>query len=222
MGAVAGAETTSRLFVLCGIDGAGKTTMLRQAAARRPDWEVGSYEPKSWLPHPDLPHFAWCLEHDPRLVTAALTASTRAAFLASMVVTHFDYWVRPRLTAGSVVLMDSLHYRFLARAQVRGETTALLEAAAADLPWPDMLVLAELDPEVAARRKDGFDPHECSRDPTVGDFVAFQAEVQDALRRMGRTRVRSFSTLDASGPPDAAADQLIALLDPQLTRRAGN
>ncbi len=207
------AASAGRLFVLGGIDGAGKTTLLRRVASLRPEWAVGSYHPRDWLPHPDLQHFDWCLQRHPKTAVARAAPRVRAAFLVSMVLSHFESWLRPRLEAGRVVLLDSYHFRFQAREAARGSLPEFMVRAFAELPAADAVILAELSPRAAASRKTEFDPHECFERTDAEDFIRFQSAVLVELERLARAGSREVVRLNAALPAATVADQLIDVVE---------
>ena len=214
--ALAGGVDRRRLFVLTGGDGVGKTTVLREVAKRRPEWEVGSYRPADWLPHRALPHLDWQLERHPRTVVHALEPASRAALLLTIMMSHWEVWLRPRLEAGRVVLMDSYFYRFYAKERVRRSSPEFFHRALEALPDAGTVFLADLPPRDAAERLERFDVYEVRESATIDDFVAFQLEVRAALEDLLARRSCRVENLDAAGPPGEVAGRLITRIEHRL------
>ena len=205
-----------RLFVLTGIDAAGKSATLARVAARRPAWAVGGYDPEDWLPHPDLPRFDGLLERHPREVAADLSPPERSRFIADLVTAHWRTWVRPRLERGVVVLVDSYHLRFRAKAELWGDPLTALEATALSLPSPRAVLLLEIDPEEAVRRRSSFDRQECAGEPDSRAFVSFQRRLGPELRRVCESSCDDLEILRADKPREEVAGSVISRVEARL------
>jgi len=201
------------LFILCGIDGAGKSTALERIAAERPEWEVGSYDPRSWLPQPELPHLDVLLECHPRDVLSRMEPVTGAVFLAQLVLAHYEHWLAPRLAAGAVVLLDSYHYRFHAKLAARHRAHTVFTDALLPLPRPELALLLEVDPREAARRKQQFDEHEYFEEPEEADFVRFQTAVWSRVRELCAADCRGTVALDGGRAPEQVARDVVAAIE---------
>jgi len=210
-----------RLYVLTGIDGAGKSTALRRVAALRQEWAVGSYDPQDWLPQPELPDFDGFLERHPRELAADLSPPERDEFLARLILAHWRHWVRPRLESCRVVLLDSFHYRFRVKQALAGGPTRAMTEAVVSLPTPRAVVLLELEPRRAARRKLSFDRHECLEERTVEGFVRFQTVLGRELGGLCGTECRDLITVDGSGSIEDVVERLIDLVERRLQGGAG-
>ncbi len=207
---------THRFFVLTGIDAAGKTTLLSHLGRRRPDWEIGSYEPSDWLPNTKLPHFDWALQVHPRRVVHDLQPHARAALLLSIILTHFQYWIRPRLEDGKVVVMDSYYYRFCAKERRRAIVPEFFYEALRTLPDADTAIIAEVAPEIAFERKAVLDLHEYDRNPSAEDFVRFQSDVSTILKDLCQRGCACVKTIDATASIDSAVAALINTVEARL------
>lgn len=219
------APTRAGAFVVVtGPDGAGKTTALRYAAASRPHWRVGSYEPGDWLPHPALPHFDWMLQRHPRTVHQQLSPASRAALVAGLILGHVDTWLRPALDAGQTVLLDSYYLRFYAKEKVLGVVPAWFFEAFADLPVPDGVVQLELPLPIAFGRRPGPGPFEVDGPRTYEAYERFQQRVGEQVRALCAQLDCPVHSIDASAPVQTVGQALIAAVEQRLLRpgrRAG-
>lgn len=198
--------TASGLFVvLLGIDGSGKSTALQRIKALEPNWRVTSASPRDLYPIEALPHMDYTLKHHPRNYVWSLPPLSRAAFLASAVITQYEFHVHPALSEGYTVISDSYYYRFLAREEILNPQGAvLLERMVEFLPHPDLVIMLDIDPEQALARKANLSMFE-SRDGTAATYVEFQ---RDVLRRLPRMLDEAVvRTIDACRPaPEVCAD----------------
>jgi len=207
---------TSRFFVVTGIDGAGKSSLLQRVRKLRPDWEVSSYQPADWLPHERLPHFDWEFERHPKEVVHQLAPRSRASFLLNMFFAHWDYWIAPRLAAGKVVVMDSYFYRFVAKERVLGRVPDFFYDAVSDLPGANVVLLASIAPEEAARRKTTFDTHEVFDESTEESFLAFQYAVLEHLEAICKESGSRVVSFDATASQEEVAAAVVHQIDEEL------
>jgi thymidylate kinase len=221
---------TSGLFVCVeGIDGAGKTTAAHTTAAalrrhgvpatvfdkqrtgfgtpyvRR---HTGALRELIWGHPPDDPYLELGDMHWVYLQAAWYAAVARCA-------------IAPLLAAGQVVVTDTWTYKFLAKLALRPEVD--LDAAAAvfaGLPRPDLVVHLQLDPAVAARRKDRIAISEAGNHEgvvalTAQAFIDYQQRLAVVLD--GWSRRDGWTGLDvtALGEPEVA-DAVTALVIDRL------
>lgn len=92
--------------------------------------------------------------------------------------------VRPALDEGLTVLVDSAHYKTLARYILKPDfPVELAWQVFANLRSPELVALLEVDPAVALRRKGGFAAIEAGFvGPEADAFIRHQGELQDVLR----------------------------------------
>ncbi len=196
------------LITVEGIDGAGKTTLVRGLAERLPGplttlrepggVELGERVRALVLGDPDL-------RVDPR-AEALLYAASRAQMVAEA--------VRPRLEAGETVVLDrfvdsSLAYQGGARGLGVDAVRAVNAFATGGLV-PDRTLLLRLDPAARltrlAGRGDGADRLEREAEP----FWVAVAAAYDALAAAEPRRVR---VLDATLPPAALLEAALQALE---------
>lgn len=207
---------TENFFVVTGIDAAGKSTLLKRLTELRPDWSVGSYEPDCWLPQADLPQFEWARNRHPRDVVHQLEPFSRASFFLHMIFCHWEYWIKPRLLDGRVVVIDSFYYRFYAKEKIRGLAPDFFYQALDRLPDPHTVVFADVTPEIAARRRSQFDVYEVDGTADVDGFHRFQKELTKGLIALCGDRCKRLCRIDAASTPERVAAELLETIEARL------
>ena len=214
-------STSAALVVVSGIDGAGKSTLLRGLAARRPDWQIGSYEPADWLPQPELPHFEWALAQHPRHVVAGLSPRARSAFFVDMIVSHWEYWVAPRLERDELVVLDSFYHRFMIKEELRGRSTELMRAAFEELPNPDLVLLTRTPLAIGLGRKKVLDANDVESSASPADYLSFQQRLLARLvDYLGERSVPTVAVDGSRAPAEVAADAEREIVDALAAVRA--
>lgn len=223
------------LIVLEGIDGAGKTTLaagLRERLAHAGDGEVELWRKKDYAfaapPVRERLHrlhdLIWgdpahAPEPDEDVLGTQHYLFLHAAWFAALTTLR----VRPmRAQPGRGAVVDGWYYRSVAKAVLRGGVgerwaTSLFE----DDDGPDLVVLLDVDPEVAWQRRGGqFSASELGRwDGHTGDaaasFRAYQSAVGSLLRDMGERGGWCVVRPDPSWSPDRVLEHVHA----QVARR---
>lgn len=135
------------LLAFEGIDGSGKSTQARRVA----DWatERGLDVVRTREPT-DGP---WGKKIRAARFTARMSPQEElAAFIADR-QEHVEEVIRPALNRGALVIVDRYYYSTVAYQGVRGfDAKELLAKNRAFAPIPDLVVLVDLDPQVALSR----------------------------------------------------------------------
>jgi dTMP kinase len=189
------ARGRGRFFVLDGIDGCGKSTqaarLVRALAAERGAPALHLREPGSTAAGERIR--ALLLDPGPALAPAAqvlLFAAARVQMLEDL--------VRPALAAGRDVVCERFHpstcaYQGAALGLGEERVLELLHAWAGD-PAPDLTLILDLDPGVAAGRRGMSDRYESAG-------ADFHRRVAEGYRRYA-ARERRAVLVDAAGSPD--------------------
>ncbi|MEM1125370.1 MAG: dTMP kinase [Bacteroidota bacterium] len=136
-----------RLVAFEGIDGAGKSTHIRRLATALEAAGVAvvtSREPTDG---------AWGQRLRASAQTGRLPLDEEIELFARDRAEHAATLIRPALEAGQVVILDRYFYSSIAYQGARGGDPAAIEARMRALaPTPDLVVLIDLDPDVALHR----------------------------------------------------------------------
>jgi len=194
-------------IVLEGIDGSGTTTQAHRLAdglATMGRDCLLTREPS------DLPvgrHIRDILRHK---VEPEVSPDTLALLFAADRLDHVDREIRPALESGRIVVSDRYD---LSSVAYQGVLTG-------DLEWvrsinsralrPDLEILLDLPPEVAAQRRAGRDSQE------LFEVDELQARVADAYREAAR--VTGAVVLDGALDADTLANQILELVLERIGR----
>lgn len=181
-------------LVVVGIDGSGKSTLLR--ALDIPNTVVAS-----WQDLRSDEATATLAPESPTMIRNRVPSLSRAMFIGGHLVAQFEYLVRPRLEAGSNVVLDSYHYKLLAKERIFGVGDDSFERLCAELPQPDGVVFVDVDPATAFERKRGvLSPYEYLGEPSLESFTAFQLSLRASV--LEQIRSLPHAVVDGCRPPE--------------------
>lgn len=207
------------LATVLGPDGAGKTSLFREMRTLVEDWHFASLQPEDLYPLDGIPEYnLWALSTHPREYVAHMRPLTRVSFFTHVLSMAWEYRMRPYLEAGGVVVSDSYWHRAVAKELVQNaEAAFLLQALAATLPEPDLVIWLDL-PLTESWRRNGT-PTTFEIDGSVPSWEAyarFQRRVLDELRRLVPEHTRQV-TIDATRPPHEVAQATVAAISTAAT-----
>ncbi len=191
-----------KLIVFEGVDGSGKSTQLRRAAAvlRARGLDVlETGEPTKGLWGRKIREMARTTDRVPRETELAWFIKDRRE--------HMRDTVGPALAAGRVVLCDRSYFSTVAYQGARGfDPAKLLAESQAEFGRPDLLLFFDIDPEeglarVAARGG----PHE-----PAFEELNYLEQVAEIFRSL---TVEECVRIDASRDADAVAGDVIRAID---------
>ena len=197
-----------------GVDGAGKTTLVRflAEAARSGGGEVLLCREPGGTPFGERIRSAV-------LETGASSAAAELLAFAAARAELAETAIRPALERGALVLCDrftdsTIAYQLHGRG-LPARTVMRACAIAAGGLVPDLTFLLDLDPAAAARRRDG------PADAIEAAGAAFAERVRAGYLDLARRRRARWVVLDGAAPPgEIAADATAALRDALAARRA--
>jgi len=196
-------QKQGRLVVVEGIDGAGKSSVLRVLEASclahdRPC--VVSHEPTNG---------PWGRKLRESARTGRLPLDEELSLFQKDRAEHVGAIIQPAINKGSVVLLDRYYFSNAAYQGARGaDPESILVANERFAPQPDLVLLLDLDPKQGRSRIHG-------RGDVPDDFEAL-----DALERVRQIflniRRPYFRRIDASRPQDEVSNEALALFEPLL------
>jgi dTMP kinase len=196
----------SLFVVLEGADGGGKTTQARLLVERlrAEGHEVVATREPGATP-------AGAVIRSLVLGDADIDPRTEALLIAADRAEHVAKVIRPALRQGTVVVSDryipsSLAYQGVARG-LGVEAVERLSAAATDGLQPDLVVVFDVGPEVAATRMKAA-PDRLEREP------GFQEDVRRAYRELAASH--GWHVIDGNAPVEEVADAVWKLVSELL------
>jgi dTMP kinase len=192
-----------RFIVVEGVDGSGKSTMAARVAdllARRGRKVVRTREPGGT----PLSEKIRALLLDRK--NSEMVPFTELFLYMASRAQLVDQVIRPALRDGIDVVCDRYYYSTAAYQGAAGNVgiRTVLDVAerVAKFERPDLVVLLDLDPEVA-RKREGI-----RSDRVESKGLAYQRKVRAGFLRIARRDPRHVKVIDASPPPDEVFEQL--------------
>lgn len=196
-------ENRGLLVVVEGVDGAGKSTVLKHLAAHcsrnRPE-VVSSREPTAGV-------------HGRRIRESAVSGRLPLEEELDLFLRdrreHVDTLINPALSRGAVVLLDRYYFSTAAYQGARGaDPRAIIAANEVFAPPPDLVLLLDCPPAVTLERIRS----------RGGGADAFEGlEALEAVRAIFLSLEHPcIRPVDASGAPDVVAQKCVAILDALL------
>lgn len=197
--ASAPATKRGKLIVLCGIDGAGKTTqeeLLSDALQKAGEKVCCTKQPTDWYRnHPEVRRFLDTGDTSLRPETIALLAAADRMI-------HLDSFVQPLLAQGTHVISNRYVYSSYGYFKARGVDRSFVVEINKNVPVPDLGVLLWIPPDetVERVRRRGHGTKFEERD------AAYLGRVQDELVAHWPPM---FLTLDATLPREQLAERIL-------------
>ncbi len=169
-------NSSSKLIVLTGIDGSGKTSILKRL----------SLHPERYLIIPekkDTIKSSFNIRKNKRLgkIVQSLPSKTRALFIASGIFIEYEAIILPSLLSGKVVICNSYYYNIYAKEKIYGKADKILYEFLSSLRKPDFIIFIDIPPEKAYERKTYLNPYEYIGKPNKYNFSKFQREVRSII-----------------------------------------
>ena len=130
------------LVVVEGIDGAGKSTVLRRLAAH------GEWRGMAWVMSGEPTRGPWGMKLRRSMAEGRLSLDEELALFLKDRAEHVEQVIRPALAAGKVVLLDRYYLSTAAYQGARGaDPEAILLENERFAPKPDLVLLLDFDPD---------------------------------------------------------------------------
>ena len=191
-------------MIIVGIDGAGKSTVVRHLAGR-------GYQTSHWRM---LRHVSaqWAERVDNAATTLqGLRGRERTGFILTLMDAEWNACILPHVAAGQDVVCDGFCLRPLAKELVFGDGDVEAVVGASPLIGDELVVMIDVPVEVAVRRKQGhaISAYECFS--SSADFAEFQAVQREQLLTM--VNARTHVVVDGTGPEDVVAREVVRILE---------
>jgi dTMP kinase len=192
------------LIVLEGIDGSGKSTVLRRLAehcAKRGLGAVVSGEPTRG---------PWGMKLRQSMLEGRLTLEEELGLFLKDRAEHVENLVRPSLRDGKVVLLDRYYFSTAAYQGARGvEPDSILAENEKFAPEPDLVILLDFDPAA------GLDRIRARGDaPNTFEELEQLRQVRKIFLSLDRPCIRK---VDAAQPAEIVAQRCVELVDELLS-----
>jgi thymidylate kinase len=142
--------TDRRFVVLLGGDGAGKSSVMAEMAARRPGWRMVSTDEEFVAAEHGV--ISQLRRATVEQVLPELGTVYSADFLASLLQTAVVYLRDQIRTQDGPVLMDSYYYKLLAKCRLAGVRAGPMYAWWRSFAQPQEVIYLDVSPESAWRR----------------------------------------------------------------------
>jgi thymidylate kinase len=204
------------LIVVTGADAVGKSTLTRALrgyleAQGSSTKQVDKWDIYDFVAYPECCFLKGSSLKTLRSCISAMPVPARTLFLFwTMLMTMRE----EHLAGADYVFLDSYWYKHAASERSYGASQALIDAAVASLPRPDLVILLDVEPEEAWRRKaaNGFAdlvPYECGMDPSMTreSFIAHQSKLRNEL--LGWSTAQGWQVLPADRPVELVQAQAL-------------
>lgn len=204
-----------RFVSIQGIDGAGKTSIARQIVENlNRKGTVVKYVHRLSVPDSHeaaerLHLIGSLLWNYPAGLKVAELGDRHLVFLMASWYHLFDkFVVVPALQRGRILITDHWVDKYLARFHVKDLGWAV--GAFDSLTEPDLTLLLDVSPEVAAGRKFSYRATETnSDDRSLGQFTDFQSKVRHQLMNACKS---NWQVIDADGPFESVVESVLVCL----------
>jgi thymidylate kinase len=192
-----------KLAIIVGIDGAGKSTVVRRLGGF-------GYQTSHWRMLRDV-NGDWADRVDNAAAKMRdLRGRERTRFVLDLLEGEWNACILPHLIADRDVVCDGFYLRSLAKELVFGDGDIDAVLKSSPLAGDELVVLIDIPVEVAERRKRGHEisAYECFDSPA--DFLEFQARQREQLRTI--VNAWNHVVVDGTGHEDLVVSEIAAIL----------
>jgi thymidylate kinase len=171
---------TGQLVIVVGIDGAGKSTVVRQLGRR-------GYITSHWRELRQVSaEWADLVDHAPETMSNR-RGKDRTAFVLELMRGEWRHGIWPRLAADQDVVCDGFYLRPMVKERIFGDGDCAALEQASPLSGDELVLVIDVPVDVAVARKRGqqITAYECFTGPA--DFPIFQARQREHLLEVARS-----------------------------------
>lgn len=193
----------SKLICITGIDGSGKSTLIK-TLNRKVEGSVVASIWQSFESNQQL----FKTKRDVYEYMLSLTVNSRVIFLAHAIRFGLERALESR---SEIVLLDGYYYKYFAPELVLGADPDLIRKLGDTFPQPDCIICLDADAELSFSRKQEITSYECGFAMEVSHetYVNFQESVIHKRRFFDQS---SWKFLDARLSPEHLVDQAIEII----------
>ncbi|MBN1182876.1 MAG: hypothetical protein JXB49_11350 [Bacteroidales bacterium] len=169
-----------KTICITGMDGTGKSTLIKSLAALYPSCYIATIWDLMTSQNKGIPFNS---KKDIDDFLCGLTPDSRLLFLAHAMKYSIDKALESYC---EVVIIDSYYYKYFAMEKALGANVRLIESLIESFPIPDIVLELVLPIDVAFERKTKFSNYECGLFTDVSHFKSFQAKVFEAWEMYDR------------------------------------
>lgn len=199
-----------KLICITGLDGTGKSTLVKALATQLPQAVVVSI----WdlFGDPTLPVHPFRSKEEIDQYLCALPVNARVLFLAHAFSGALEKAMRG---PHSLLILDGYWYKYFAPELALGADFALVQALVAAYPRPALTVELVLPPSIAAERKGRLSRYECGCAP-VAEQAAFADFQQQAAAQWDHFREDNWLQISSLLSPVVVLAQVLEVIAGQL------
>jgi len=195
-----------KITVLLGFDGSGRSSVIERLGRE-------GYTVSTWKYLKDIPELAFMRESSstPGRFREELPPLSRAIYMISALFAEYDYIIKPALDKNKLVIVDSYYLRPVAKEIVKGKCSREVLNLALLLPPPSGVIVFNIPPEEAFKRKTQISLNEVLLTKTLPDYCIFQQEVLKTAIEMVDASIVHY--IDASQSPEYTYRQITDYLE---------
>jgi thymidylate kinase len=130
----------------------------------------------------------------------------------------YEYGVSPHINSERVAIVDGWFYKFIARKMQEGVLSyTQLERMFSSVPKPDLTVLLDIDPNIAAKRKSEFTFFESGghigQSHSIANFISYQTLTRENLLTLACNLKWDVITVDSEESPKEIANRVILCIN---------
>lgn len=196
----------AELICITGIDGTGKSTLIKQLSKNLKSVAVASI----WdIMDGGVSSFPFKSKKEIDNYLCELSPDSRLLFFSHALKYSIDIALKSKK---KYILLNAYYYKYFATETALGANKKLIKLLITIFPFPQKVILLNLSIENAAKRKTHYSRYECglARIPTKNKFLIFQKKTSDFWNALDKS---GWHILDASLSPKELYKKSLEIID---------